>query len=258
MHPLRILTPPSSCLLQRLICSFFFATPFVQIENGQTNVLPKFFLIGQRTKAIEVAARGQTGIIICSFYPWGAAPFFRLPLYECKDCSIELSSFMHPTLIRSLENQVLEADKNSDRVNLLQNFLVQLLKCPVQDSLVMQSTIKINQDQGNVEVNKLSKIFCLSRRQYIRRFKNSVGISPKKFANIVRFQKAIYFQRMGLSWTRIADECGYYDQPHFIKEIKAFSGFSPQELLSRKPPTRLMKYFNPSQSLSHFYNTLYL
>lgn len=237
---------------------FFYRDPFVQFENEHTTVLPKFFLIGQRTKAIEVAATGQTGIIICSFYPWGAAPFFRLPLYEFKDCSIELSSFMNPISIRALESRILETSKNSERVNILQNFLVQLLKCPVPDSLVMQSTFKINQDKGNVEVNKLSKIFCLSRRQYIRRFKNSVGISPKKFANIVRFQKAIYFQRMGLSWTRIADECGYYDQPHFIKEIKAFSGFSPQELLSRKPPTKLMKYFNPSQSLSHFYNTIYL
>ena len=121
---------------------FFYRDPFVQIENGQTTVLPKFFLIGQRTKAIEVAARGQTGIIIFSFYPWGAAPFFRLPLYEFKDGPIELSSFMNPISIHSLESKVLEAGNNLERVNILQNFLVQLLSNPVHDSLVMQSILK--------------------------------------------------------------------------------------------------------------------
>ncbi len=237
---------------------FFYRDPFVQIENGQTFVLPKFFLIGQRTKAIEVAATGQTGILIISFYPWGAAPFFHLPMSEFKDRSIDLSCFMKPGTLRWTESQVLEASRNSERAGILQNFLVRMLNNSVHDKLIMQSTFKINHHKGNVEVNKLAKNFCLSRRQYIRRFKNSVGISPKKFANIVRFQKALYFQRMGLSWTRIADECGYYDQPHFIKEIKAFSGFSPQELLSRTPTTQLMKHFNPSKNLSHFYNTIYL
>lgn len=236
---------------------FFYRDPFVQIENGQEYKFPIFFLIGQRSKPIKVAATGKTGIIIFSFYPWGAASFFPLPMHELQDCSIDLGRFLSPASIRSLENQILEVNNNSERVNILQNFLIQLLNNPTFDQLIMRSTVKINQNKGKVEVNELAKDFNLSRRQYIRRFKDSVGINPKKFANIIRFQKALLFQKMGVSWTRIADECGYYDQPHFIKEIKAFSGFCPQELFVRIPPTKLMKYFN-LQSMSHFYNTIYL
>lgn len=238
---------------------FFYRDPFVQLlDDGNEAKVPDFFLIGQRSKAIKVAATGKTGIIIFSFYPWGAAPFFRLPMHELQDCCIELNTFMNPALIGSVEQQVLEQANNHERVVILQGFLLNLLYESAHDDLIKESTFQINKENGNVAVNRLAQQYYLSRRQYIRRFKHSVGIGPKKFANIVRFQKALLLQKLGVEWTKIAEECGYYDQPHFIKEMKRFSGFSPQQVSSRTPPTKLMQYFNSGHDLSHFYNTIYL
>src|SRR5574342_919397 len=69
---------------------FHYRDPFVQILDGQPQPMSRSHLVGQRTRPIEVASTGQTGIIIVSFYPWGAAPFFDFPLDECAGLNVDL------------------------------------------------------------------------------------------------------------------------------------------------------------------------
>lgn len=250
--------PPTTVLPSAKIdLLFYFGDPFVQFENDRETLLPRFFLIGQRTRPIKVAATGTTGIIIVGFYPWGAAPFFKLPMHELQNQSISLDSFMDPAGIDSITGQLLDAADPIQRALLLQRFLLGLLNPAAHDALVTQSTHEINRDFGRAEIHRLANDHHISRRQYIRRFKNSIGIGPKKFSNIVRFQKTLLLLELGFDWTRIAEKCGYYDQAHFIKEVKSFSGYSPQKL-SHQPPTDLMSYFNRLNDMSHFYNTIYL
>ena len=67
-------------------------------------------------------------------------------------------------------------------------------------------------------------------------FKNKVGITPKAYLKIARFQKAIneIEQQRAVNWSTISQDCGFYDQSHFINDFRLFSGFTPEQYLRRK------------------------
>jgi AraC-like DNA-binding protein len=71
--------------------------------------------------------------------------------------------------------------------------------------------------------------FSLSERSLQRIFREEVGLSPKKIADIVKFENCISLFRSGKSLTDICYEAGYYDQPHFIKTFKQFTGLTPSQ-----------------------------
>ena len=250
-RPTKVLPVP------RIDILFHYRDPFVQINNGHRELLPRCYIVGQKTKPIEVAATGDTGIIILCFHPWGAAPFFKLPLDELLNISLDLSLLLGTRMIATIEARILGARDTAERVHLIQEFFIELLDTNKKDELVYESVFRINRSVGKSTVSRVADDLHISRRQFIRRFKAAIGISPKSFSNIIRFQKAIFYLKSGVSWSEIAAQCGYYDQSHFIKEFKGFSGRSPHQLFGDGSPTALMKSFN-SADVSHFYNTIYL
>ncbi len=234
---------------------FHYRDPYVHIEEERAEFEPKFYISGQKTRPIEVSATGQTGIIIVNFHPWGAAPFFRFPLDELTDAFLEMNLVMKTDTV---ENRVQEAPGTTARVEIIQDFLAGLLDGDRRDELVMESVHKINRAQGNVSIEKIADDLHLSRRQFQRRFSKNIGMSPKAFANVIRFQKAIYYKRQGMDWSEITFRCGYYDQAHFIKECGRFSGLSAKNFSPKRPLTKLGHHFSSGRKVSHFYNTSYL
>ncbi len=251
--------PPTRVLpTTKIDVIFHFGDPFVQLDNGQTKAFSKFYIEGQKTKFIDVMATGQTGIIIFCFYPWGLAPFLEPPVAEFTDAAIDLNLVMNPTTISSIENRIEDTRNKVQQVKIIQDFLIDILDARRQDELIVEAVSRINSAKNNTPVSKIAADLGISRRHFIRRFKRTVGITPKKFSNIIRFQKAMYLKRLGMNWSDIMFRCGYYDQSHFIKEINHFSGYTPQNIHAATSRTELMKFFNKDRNLSHFYNTIYL
>ncbi len=242
----------------RLDMLFFYRDPFIELGVDGPLRLPRFFLLGQKTRPDSVAATGQTGIIIFSFKPGGGFPIFNLPLHEFIDCKIPFSEFMNPAEIAVLEDRVMNAENNHQRIDILQAFLLSLLDENQFDPLVRHTTQVINTQLGNIRVSSVAEDAGLGRRQYERRFRSSIGLSPRKFANVIRFQKALLMLRQGVHWADIVVKCGYYDQAHFIKEVKTFSGLTPNAIRENFQPTPLKSFFQYHLTMSHFYNTLYL
>lgn len=101
----------------------------------------------------------------------------------------------------------------------------------------MQQAIKlINTSKGNITIDFLASNTCLSRKQFERIFQAHIGISPKQYLKIVRFQNAIFIKQnsKAITLTDLAYESGYYDQSHFIKEIKDLAGKTPKNYLKVK------------------------
>lgn len=248
-HPTRVIPRGAIELL------FHYRDPYVHIEEGRAEFEPKFYISGQKTRPIEVSATGQTGIIIVNFHPWGAAPFFGFSLDELTDTSLEMNLVMRTDTI---ENRVQEASGTAARVEIIQDFLAGVLDVDRRDELVMESVHKINRSQGNVSIGKIADDLQISRRQFLRRFSRNIGMSPKAFANVIRFQKASYYKRQGVDWSEITFRCGYYDQAHFINDVRRFSGLSAKNLSPKRPLTKLGHHFSSGRKASHFYNTTYL
>ncbi len=237
---------------------FHFRDPFVQIKDGHRETEPKFYIFGQRTKPVDVLATGQTGILIVNFYPWGATPFFPFPMNALENISLDLHLALKSQMVREAAHRLQEAGDAAKRAQIIQEFLTSLLKDEHYDRLAAASIFKINASNGRLPIHKLADDSHMSRRQFIRRFKKAIGVSPKQFSRVIRFQKALYLNSRGVNWSDIALTCGYYDQAHFIKEIRHFSDHPPQKLAASSQPTELMNFFNSDRKLSHFYNTIYL
>ncbi|HEY5407374.1 MAG TPA: AraC family transcriptional regulator, partial [Ginsengibacter sp.] len=96
----------------------------------------------------------------------------------------------------------------------------------------------IFQKKGLISIERLALDTNMSLRNLERKFINEVGIPPKLYARITRFYNALENKMLhpGKSWTDITYENGYYDQSHFIREVKSFSAKTPEELFNDTPP----------------------
>jgi AraC-like DNA-binding protein len=88
-----------------------------------------------------------------------------------------------------------------------------------------------------VTIGKVTNEIGLSPRRFIQTFAEQIGMTPKIFCRVQRFQRALTTiqQRHKVVWTEVALDCGYYDQAHFIQEFKEFCGITPGDYLARRP-----------------------
>jgi AraC-like DNA-binding protein len=94
---------------------------------------------------------------------------------------------------------------------------------------------KIIQSQGNISINWICRSLDLSRQHLARLFQEYVGIRPKQFARVIRFQALLknVRQTQKVNWANEAAMLGYYDQAHLITDFRQFSGTSPEKFTSR-------------------------
>ena len=89
-------------------------------------------------------------------------------------------------------------------------------------------------ERGLLKIDQLASHACLSIRQFERVFQQRIGLPPKHFSRLVRFAQAwiIKQQQPGISWIKIAYECGYFDQMHLIRDFQEFAGVNPSSIES--------------------------
>lgn len=100
---------------------------------------------------------------------------------------------------------------------------------------IIQYAIRaIENTPSNINITALARKSGYSQKQFIALFKKYVGITPKQFHRIIRFNEilAAVENKEKISWTIIASDCGYFDQAHFIKDFQSFSGLNPKQYLS--------------------------
>jgi AraC-like DNA-binding protein len=100
----------------------------------------------------------------------------------------------------------------------------------------------LKREAGKIRTRELAAQLGLSQRRFIQVFSNQVGVTPKVFGRVQRFQRAVELTRGGSAgdWADIAAECGYFDQSHLIHEFQVLSGLSPTEFQRQRREGLLM------------------
>lgn len=206
-----------------------YGDSFCRFEGEQSILQGHCFVVGQISKFIEVAPTGKTGLLAIRFLPQGIRPFLPCTSRELTDGTFSLS-LLFGRKGRELEEKVLYARDNMERIALLETFLLsRLTGNNLPDPLVSASVNYIYQKQGNLKIADLTTAFRISERQLERRFSDAVGLSPKLFSRIIRLQQVFRHAEQGKNHnlTELAYACGYYDQAHFIREFRSFTGQNP-------------------------------
>jgi AraC-like DNA-binding protein len=173
-----------------------------------------------------------TANLLVVFREGGPAAFFRDPLHELFQVSLSLDDWLRPQPLRETTERLVEAKDNRQRIGIIERFLLSERKEIEADRLVLQAVQAIKEAHGQLKIKALLTDLPLSRDPFEKRFRRVVGTSPKQYATIVRFRTLIAGSRPVDSLTTVAHRAGYFDQAHFIKDFKSFTGKSPKDFFA--------------------------
>lgn len=215
---------------------FHYSERFKEFERDNTYTLqPKSFVYGQRESYIEIQPSGDVGIIGVRFYPGGCSPFLKFPICELINQAVNLEEIFG-TKGRYFEDKIINSKDNKTRLEIIQNTLLQELFDPKKFDFLMDDFVnKIIRANGTYSIEKFSNESKISVRQIRRRFLSAIGIGPKRFSKIMRFQKTLRLIKFGQNntLTSLIHNSNYFDQSHFIRDFKNLAGSPPKEFLAK-------------------------
>ena len=213
-----------------LVMAFRFKGRVNQLEGDSKQKLPASMISGLRKSGRLINYSRDTGNILVNFREVGANSFIKEPLYELFGESVSLDQLTGYHNVSEIEEQLAEAKNNRTRIALIEDFLITKLCNPKPDQLVLTALEKIQLSKGNIRITELAHQLCISQDAFEKRFRKAVGVSPKQFSFIIRMTAVIANGRNNSqALNEIAFHAGYFDQPHFNKDFKLFTGQTPKD-----------------------------
>ena len=219
---------------------FHKQTPLYIPELGTTQ--SKLTISGQVNFSSHLQADDDIEMIVVVFHPHTINMFLNTPASTFYNQ--EISGYdIEDEQLNELAMQVLECEDNKLCVNLIENWLLHRLSSKSYDATYrvkrMNAAIEQLFTATQTLVTDLSSTCCLSKKQFEREFNLHIGMYPKAYARIVRFQKALkqmQHQQGKINQADLAYTCGYSDQSHLIREFRKHCGHTPLSLLEFTTP----------------------
>jgi len=195
------------------------------------------WISGQQERFIDTGASGATTLVGAQLHAHGAYALFGIDQHELADRVIGLDAVCGDA-IGALRQQLLEAATPEKCFALLERWLLRCLaRGRIVHPAIRAAARQLAQAPESLRIAALSRELGLSREHLIRRFRREIGLTPKAYANIHRFERAL---RLGLAraagWGEIAQCCGYFDQAHLIRDFRRYAGRAPARLLDARMP----------------------
>lgn len=186
-------------------------------------------IIGTMTTFHNGSYENEVNLVGIRFRPTGFTAFCTVPINEFTDNQMDL------TLVDSLFDEEFYADlpekeTTAEVIGHIDSYLIrQLNRIFLPEARIVYATDLIRQSKGTLSLDEVASKSCLSLRHFERKFKASVGVSPKTFSKVVKFQYTCNYLKANSknSLFATAIDCGYYDQAHLIKDFKTLSGDPP-------------------------------
>jgi len=184
------------------------------------------------SRPMDIQMRKGAGCLAICFYPGMAYKFFHLPMQMLTDTNAALSDVWNK-LAEEIEDKLASARNNDTRVFIVQNYLLRQLSRGKNDLQVAYCLQQVQNTTSLVSVSKLSNDTGISQRHLSRKFQQYIGLSPKEYLRVYRFIQSLTHIKKHpvLSLTEIAYKSGYYDQAHFNRDYKTYTGCTPAELV---------------------------
>jgi AraC-like DNA-binding protein len=197
---------------------------------------PGPLVCGPHSQPTVIDASGPATIAGVHFKPGGAYPFLNLPVRELHNGHTPLR-WLWGAAADALHDRLLAAKTPAKVFRVLeQALLAQLNRPPVRSSAVAVALAELRGGLPSQSITQLADNVGLSARRFIQAFTDEVGLTPKLFGRVARFQRTLRLIDGGPQpeWSALALACGYYDQSHLIHDFHEFSGLSPAAYLNAR------------------------
>lgn len=228
--------------------------PFLEFNLGDSWIVRhrdrnttrfRHILVGLTTSPLYLENISCVHSILVRLQPWGLASLFReaAHLNDCHSPDLVLEDSME-TLVEALR----AARSETSCKALLDHFFIAHLgriNTPVDQRLQYAVNV-ILQRKGQLVIADLEREVFLSQRRLEQLFRDQLGLSPKTYADIARFQSVLAADGQYATLGQLAQEAGYYDQSHFIRQFKKLSGRRPSDLLRQtdRPVPKISNLYN--------------
>ena len=195
-------------------------------------------LSGARSDCFVIDTEQQERVAGIQFQPGGAFPFFRMPASEMEGASVDLDD-LWPCRAKEIREQLLAAPTVEALFAQLERCLLAQLAHPLElHPAVTYALAQFQETSHACRIATVTDQIGLSSRRFIELFRRQVGLGPKVFCRVRRFQSVLRMvhERADVDWVQVALECGYYDQAHFIHDFQSFSGLTPSAYLAAATP----------------------
>ena len=194
--------------------------------------LPVSTISGIRKSARLINYSKDTVTIIVQFKEAGAKAFFKEPLHELFEESVSLDNFIPQKQIVIIEELLAEAKTNNQKIAIIEQFLLSRLYNYKPDKLISAAVAIIQSKKGLIKIKELADTLYISQDAFEKRFRKIIGSSPKQFCYVVRIKSIIDQKQHNQSLIDLAFDAGYFDQPHFNKDFRLFTGQTPSEFFN--------------------------
>jgi AraC-like DNA-binding protein len=192
-------------------------------------------LVGAYARYFVIDTREQRANVGVAFRPGGTWPFFDPAGDELQNEHVSLRD-LWGSAGETLRERILAAPTPRDKLRLLEAELLARAIRPLQRRAEVDFALdRLAVPPADYSIAMLSEHVGLSARRFTRLFTLEVGLTPKLYSRVRRFQRVMQaMDGQENDWTEVAQRCGYFDQSHLIRECRALSGFTPTELAARR------------------------
>ena len=186
---------------------------------------------GAHSEYFVLDTEEQFAVLGAHFKPGGAFPFFKPPAHFTRNQHVTLAD-LWGARAGELRERVLAAPTPGQKVRVLETVLLAQLARPLARHPAVEFALR--QLPRARSVAEVVDQLGLSQRRFIELFDEQVGLTPKLYHRVRRFQRVLRLTQhhTEVDWAEVALQCGYFDQAHFNHDFKAFSGFSPTVYLA--------------------------
>jgi AraC-like DNA-binding protein len=186
-------------------------------------------LAGPSSRFSIIDTQEQEYVLGVAFKPGGTIAFMRPPAHETRDADVPLDCLWGRSRTALLRERLLEQRDPDAQLDVMEDALREIWRPPGLHPAVAFAVRCLDRAPSTTTIASVTNAIGLSPMRFIERFKMQVGVTPKRYGRIRRFQAALAqaHQQPAIDWTRVALDCGYFDQAHFIHDFRAFAGITP-------------------------------
>lgn len=208
---------------------FNLGDSFEQLDQGKPVEQPRTLIVGATRRALQIRPTGRVDLIGVRLRPDAVAGLLQVPGRELVDRALDLA-LLPRRLDHTLLEQLADTDPVEGRLGLVERQLRFAAERAMPHRRLRAAVELVLRSRDPLVATRAAGAVGLSYRHLSRLFRERVGFGPKVLARITRFQRLLRSleSRPNASWSALASEAGYYDQPHLNREFRAFAVVSPQ------------------------------